>query len=130
MARRVNKRPEKRGVKYRSNFELEIGEALHRHKCEAEYEPEGVPYVIQHLYIPDWRLPNGILIEAKGRLTQFDRQKMLAVRKANSNLDIRFVFMNANNKLNKRSKTTYADWAEKNGFQWAERRVPRDWIEE
>lgn len=126
MARRVKPKPSN----FRSNFEKEIDEALRRNGCDAKYEPDGLSYVIEHKYIPDWKLPNGIYIEAKGRLTQFDRQKMLAVKRAWPLLDIRFVFQNASNRLRKGSKTSYADWACKNGFQWAERRVPREWIEE
>jgi hypothetical protein len=35
--------------------------------------------------------------------------------------------MNANNKITKRSKTTYAEWAEKNGFLWLDYRS--NWID-
>lgn len=117
-------------IKFRSKFEEDIHEALVRNECDAKYEPESMHYQIEHNYFPDWVLPNGIVIEAKGRLTQFDRQKMLAVRRAHPHRDIRFVFMNASNKLRKNSKTTYAQWADRNSFKWAERRVPREWIEE
>lgn len=120
----------KLGIKFRSNFEAEIHEAMLRNECLPEYEPVALPYVIEHNYFPDWVLPNGICIEAKGRLTTFDRAKMIAVKRAHPHIDIRFVFMNANNKLTKRSKTTYWQWAESKGFPWAEWRVPKDWIEE
>lgn len=40
------------------------------------------------------------------------------------------MFERSNNKLNKASKTTYAEWAEKYGFEWADIRdgIPRKWI--
>ena len=42
--------------------------------------------------------------------------------------DIRFVFANAKNKLYKSSKTTYGDWCNRHGFDWAEKTVPREWL--
>jgi 3-deoxy-D-manno-octulosonic acid (KDO) 8-phosphate synthase len=54
---------------------------------------------------------------------------MKAVKKANPDLDIRFVFQAPFNKINKKSKTTYAAWAEKNGFQWAAyHSIPVEWL--
>lgn len=40
------------------------------------------------------------------------------------------MFSRARTPIYKGSKTTYADWCEKNGFQWAEKLIPREWIEE
>jgi len=42
-------------------------------------------------------------------------------------LDIRFVFLRASNKIYKGSKTTYAAWCERHGFEWAEGSIPTDW---
>jgi hypothetical protein len=84
----------------------------------------------KHKYTPDFTLPNGIRIEAKGYLTAEDRAKMKRVKASNPFLDIRFVFGRASNKLNKESPTTYAMWAEDNGFKWAEKVIPREWITE
>jgi hypothetical protein len=74
-------------------------------------------------------LPNGIYLEVKGRLTVEDRRKMLAVKKSNPELDIRFVFQAPYNKINKGSKTTYAKWAEKYGFLWCSySTIPLTWL--
>jgi hypothetical protein len=59
-----------------------------------------------------------------------DRKKHLLVKEQNPNLDIRFLFQNSKNKINKGSKTTYADWAIKNGFKFADKIVPDEWINE
>lgn len=75
-------------------------------------------------------LPNGIIIEAKGVLYSEDRQKHLLIKKQYPDLDIRFVFQNPKNKLYKGSKTTYADWAEKNGFKYSTRQIPDAWFRE
>jgi 2'-5' RNA ligase len=69
--------------------------------------------------------PN-IYIEAKGKLDLATRQKMVWFKESNPHITIVFLFMNAGNKITKRSKTTYAMWAEKNGFLWLDYR--EDWI--
>ena len=51
---------------------------------------------------------------------------MLWFRDSNPGVTVIFLFMNPNNKLNKRSKTTYSKWAEDNGFLWLDFR--KDWL--
>jgi hypothetical protein len=54
---------------------------------------------------------------------------MLAVKKSNPELDIRFVFQAPYNKINKGSKTTYAKWADKYGFPWCSySTIPLTWL--
>lgn len=125
---RAHRRTKTLQVKYRSNFEGRIGRFLQKFK--AEYEAYIVPYTLECNYWPDFRLPNGIFIEAKGRFTAMDRRKHLQVRRFHPTLDIRFVFYRATEKLTKRSKTTYADWCDKHGFKWAAKEVPMAWIKE
>lgn len=115
---------------YRSGFERTLATNLKRRQVSFEYEPIKVPYVLEKTYVPDFRLPNGIFIEAKGVLTPADRTKMRAVKRENPGLDIRFVFMDASKRLNKNSKTTYGDWADRNGFLWADGNIPQEWIDE
>ena len=97
------------------------------------YEAIRINYVIpasEHYYTPDIILPNGIIVEIKGRLVKADRDKHLLITEQHPNLDIRFVFQNANNKIRKGSKTTYAQWCEKNDIKWCEKLVPDDWLKE
>lgn len=114
----------------RSHFERTLVNQLRKAKVRFEYEPIKLPYVIDHNYIPDFRLSNGIIIEAKGKLDAQTRAKMLAVKKAHPELDIRLVFMRGNNKLSKRSNTTYLSWAEKHGFPAADGVIPDEWLKE
>lgn len=81
----------------------------------------------KHRYTPDFTLANGVRIEGKGRFTPSDRTKLLAVKEAHPNLDLRLVF-GCNNKLNKKSKERYFDWAEKHGFKYSLREVPKEWV--
>lgn len=95
-----------------------------------EYETLWLPYVIKHNYNPDFILPNGIIVEAKGKLDAASMRKMKAVKETHPELDIRFVFQCATNKLTKRSKMRYWQWAEREGFPWAEGDIPVEWFKE
>lgn len=81
-------------------------------------------------YTPDFELPNGIIIESKGRFITADRQKHLLVKAQHPDLDIRFVFSNSRARISKRSTTTYGMWAEKHGFLYADKEIPDAWIKE
>ena len=118
-------------MKYRSGLEKKVAELLGTLSIPFEYESTKVPYVLQCNYTPDFLLPNGIYLETKGQFTPEDRRKMLAVKKCNPDLDVRLVFQAPYNKISKNSKTTYAAWAEKNGFQWCPYYdIPLDWLNE
>lgn len=128
MARR--KRAPKYPAPYKSNFEYTIAQELEKLKSRAKYEPIKLPYTLDFVYNPDWVLPNGIILEAKGKLDYETRRKMLGVKEAHPDLDIRFVFMRATNKIRKGSATSYGDWATANGFKWADGHIPKSWITE
>ena len=112
----------------RSGLEEKVAALLTDIKVDWEYESNWYPYVIEHKYIPDFKVGD-VYLECKGYFSAADRRKMKAVKKDNPDLDIRFVFQAPHNKLNKRSKTTYAMWAEKNGFLWcAYYAIPLSWL--
>jgi hypothetical protein len=113
---------------YRSGLEAEVAKQLETQGVQFEYETKRIPYLSQSKYIPDFILPNGIIIEAKGRLTQEDRSKMRKVKEQHPDLDIRFVFTRSSARLSKTSKTTYAEWCQKYGFPFADKVVPLEWI--
>lgn len=117
-------------IKFRSKLEAEIDDAARRSRKSLEYEPFFIPYVIKGSYLPDFVLPNGIIIEAKGYLDAASCRKMKAVKASNPHLDIRFVFQDANGKRNKRAKLKNWEWAERHGFLWAEGRIPLKWWKE
>lgn len=79
-------------------------------------------------YTPDFKLPNGVIIETKGRFETADRQKHLLVKQQHPELDIRFVFSRSAQYIRKGSPTTYADWCRKHGFMFADKRIPDDWF--
>ena len=55
---------------------------------------------------------------------------MALIKQQYPDLDIRFVFLNAQNKIYRGSKTTYAMWATKHGFRWAEKAIPEEWLKD
>lgn len=120
-------------MKFRSKFEERIYEDAERKGKSLRFEPADIVinYTINYRYWPDFELPNGILVEAKGYLRPKDRTKMIQVKKENPSLDIRFVFQRANTKLTKgKNSMTYGQWADKHSFPWAETKIPLEWFRE
>ena len=115
---------------YRSKFEVRVAADLGKRKVDFQYEKVSFDYVPKiRNYTPDFYLPESkIYIETKGRLTTNDRVKHLLIKDQYPDLDIRFVFVNADNKISRTSKTTYADWCDRHKFLWAESLVPREWL--
>ena len=132
MARKVTKRQAAVKNGYRSGLEEIVDSTLKQHNIDGEYEKHKIKYTIpatDHTYTPDFRLPNGIFVETKGRFVTEDRKKHVLIKKQHPELDIRFVFQNSKNKIRKGSPTTYADWCIKYGFKYADKTIPREWLD-
>lgn len=113
---------------FRSGLEERVAKELTQAGVSFTFEEMSVTYVKPpSRYTPDFVLPNGTIIETKGRFLTVDRQKHLLVKAQHPKLDIRFVFSNSNQRISKQSKTTYAKWCEKNGFQYADKSIPKEW---
>jgi hypothetical protein len=136
MAKKVTKKSSTwvaRKYGFKSGLEENISVQIESKGIKVEYETEKVAYTIpasQHTYNPDFKLPNGIFVETKGRFVAADRKKHLLVKAQNPTLDIRFVFSNSKNKITKTSKTTYGDWCDKNGIKYSDKIIPDSWFEE
>ena len=116
---------------YRSGLEHDNQKWLKSLGAKFTYEEDKIPYQKKiSYYTPDFKLSNGIYVEVKGFFKPKDRSKHLTIKDQHPDLDIRFVFDQPNKKLSKISKTTYAGWAERHGFQWAEKLIPEEWINE
>ena len=134
MARKISK-ARANAIKhgYRSGFEHKVSEQLTEAKVKFEYEITVIPYIkpqTNHTYTIDFTLPNGILVETKGRWVLEDRKKHLLIQKQHPELDIRMVFQNSKGKIRKGSKTTYADFCDKNDIMWADKTIPVAWYNE
>ncbi len=118
---------------FRSRLELAIGKSLAERGVEFDYETMKVSYVVPQRdakYTPDFILPNGIVVEAKGIFDAEDRQKLLLVREQHPDLDIRLVFQRSTTAIYPGSPTTLGAWAEKHGFTYATKDVPDEWLAE
>jgi hypothetical protein len=93
------------------------------------YEVVKLKYVNEGTYNPDVLLPNGIIVEIKGRFTGADRRKHLAVKKANPNADIRFVFQ-SDNFLTSAKAQRYSGWCARHGYTCAIGHIPGGWAKE
>lgn len=121
------------GHHYRSGLEAAIAADLKAKGVSFEFEETVIKYNIperEAKYTPDFKLPNGIIVEGKGEFDTADRQKHLLVKAQHPNLDIRFVFSNSRSTIGKKSKTTYAMWCEKFGFLFADKIIPIAWTRE
>tara|TARA_R100000742_G_C4264978_1_gene82941 strand:+ start:167 stop:604 length:438 start_codon:yes stop_codon:yes gene_type:complete len=118
--------------RYRSGLEKNVAEFLKTKQKKVRYEKLKIEWedLRYRTYTPDFTLDNGIIIETKGVFDSEDRRKHLQVQKQHPELDIRFVFTNLYAKLYKGSKTTYAQWCEKNNFLASHRIIPKEWLTE
>lgn len=117
---------------FRSGLEEKLQKYFVEHGVTYKYETTKIQWEDRMFrrYTPDFILPNGIIIEAKGLFTPDDRRKHKEVNKQHPNLEIRFVFENSKRKIAKNSKTTYADWCDKLGIKWADKLMPLEWAQE
>lgn len=117
--------------KLRSGLEDNIAQQIKEAGLPVTYEKRKITWTDKvKTYTPDFELPNGIIIEAKGIFDNDDRRKHLQVQAQYPDLDIRFVFSNPNAKLYKGAKSTYADWCTKNNFKYAHKLIPEEWLNE
>lgn len=118
--------------KYRSGLEERVAKQLEDLSIKFHYESLKIRFVKPSqpsIYTPDFILPNGVIIETKGQFLTADRKKHRQIREQfGEKYDIRFVFSNPNQKIGKKSKTTYAMWCERYGFLYAKGEIPKEWL--
>lgn len=122
---------------YRSGLEDQIKKQLTESAKKYTYESEKISYIQPEKirsYTPDFILNkkdgNKMYIETKGRWVLDDRKKHELIKKQYPNIDIRFVFSNPNARINKKSKTTYADICDKFGWKYSKKTIPNEWLNE
>jgi hypothetical protein len=123
-------------LSYKSKFEVNVAKAFKEANIKFEYEPMVVGFTQpakERKYTPDfyaYTKKGRLVVEAKGRLTREERQKLTYIRDSNPKLKIVLLFMNSQVPIQKGSPTSYADWAIKNGFEYHDFRfgLPKEWI--
>jgi len=112
-------KPRKHNSKaYKSGFEDKFATKCLEEGWNLDYEKDRVKYIVpesKHTYTPDFTVAKDIYVETKGLWTAVDRKKALLIKEQHPNVSILYVFYR-NNRLSKKSSTTYMEWAEKNGL--------------
>jgi len=129
------KRVRSKKAGFSSGVEHDNARLLEAQNVRFEYEPRAKKIVFiqpekRRTYLPDFILPNGMIIECKGEFKHADRQKHLWIKAQRPDLDIRFVFTNPKAPIRGGSKTTIAQWCDKHGFLYADKLIPIEWLKE
>lgn len=137
MAKKKKVNARARAIKhgYRSGLEEAVANYLQDRNISFEYENKAntIKYIVPakgHSYLPDFKLPNGIIVETKGRFLLADRKKHELIKQQHPEIDIRIVFSNSKTKISKKSNTTYGMWCEKLGIPYADKVIPQSWLDE
>ncbi len=131
--KQLTKPSRKKEFEFKSKFEGVVAEYLGE---DVQYEVDTIPFIqreAKRKYKPDFRIAENTYIECKGIFSVDDRKKMLWVKEQHPDKKFFLLFYNAHQKLRKGSNTSYADWAEANGFEWADwfrsgRKIPDEWL--
>ena len=119
--------------KLRSGYEKKVRKCLEENKVQYTYESMVIKYVVpetKRSYTPDFILPNGVIIEAKGYWDAESRRKMALVVEQNPDLKIKML-LQRDNTISKKSKTKYSDWATARGIECAvspQGIIPEEWL--
>ena len=129
---------------FKSRLEYNIAMSLWRRGIEFEYERESWEYhadvykglcahcgghdiVSVRKYTPDFFLPNGIVVETKGRLDSSTRTQLLAVMESNPDKELVLVFAR-DNWMTKAHKNRYSDWCLKHKIDFHVGDIPDEWL--
>ena len=115
--------------KFKSGLEFDFAKKAKKQLLPFEYEPDRFAYVIQSHYLPDFKIRKDCYIETKGYFSSSNRSRMIAFKEQYPQVTIYLVFQKPENKINKNSETTYAEWAAKHGFEWSgiNKHLPKHW---
>ena len=114
---------------HRSKLEDEVEQALLDRGLSPQYEPDKFEYTLHRKYCPDFKVGD-VYIEVKGWWPSSERMKFLSVIRNNPELKIFVALQRPNQRLNKQSKTTLAQWCQKQGIKWSPIPIPPDFIDQ
>lgn len=126
----------------RSGYEAQVLASNPRLEQATMYEPGVIPFQMTRLVkkLPDLVLPNGLVVELKGRLTEVEKQRLLSFHQHlkqtaattsqalyRPGLGLAILFQ-ANNPVRKGARMRYTDWADKHGIRNAVgTTIPDEW---
>lgn len=118
---RSSKRAQAIKAGYRSGLEELVAQRLTQMGINYGYEDTKLQYTVPakvHKYTPDFRLRDGVFLETKGIWSAQDRQKHLLIKEQHPDKRILIIFEKPHNKINRASKTTYADFCDKHNIPY------------
>lgn len=125
------------GLAMKGGLEPRVASSLEQAGLPVNYEPDKLKYEVPatiHNYSPDFKIAEYIYLESKGFFSDDDRKKMVLVKRSHPEVTIYILFQDGYKRIRKSSKTTYLDWAKKNGFEAAcmkeHKGIPLEWIRE
>lgn len=81
-------------------------------------------------YTPDFRIHDGVYIEAKGKFDAATRGKMEDFIRSRPDVSIRFIF-GRDNWCTGKHKRRYSDWCSERGLKWhVGEEIPDEWVNE
>ena len=104
---------------YKSGLEVRFQVACVELGWNLPYEEDRIKYSIpakNHTYTPDFTVIKNVHIETKGQWTAIDRKKALLIKEQHPHIKILYVLYK-DQRLSKKSTTTYLEWANKNGLE-------------
>jgi hypothetical protein len=127
------KRDKRKKIQSRSGYERKVLDNLDKNNIKYYYEEIKLKYIIEKSYVPDILIirkdGTELFVECKGYWSGDDRLKMRIIKNTYPDMDIRILFQRASEKINKKSKVTYGEYATKIGFIWAEGiKIPEEWL--
>lgn len=100
---------------YKSGLEEKFQTACEAKGWKLLYEKDRIKYVVpesNHTYTPDFTVTKNVYIETKGLWAAVDRKKALFIKEQHPEIQILYVLYR-DQKLSKKSSTTYLEWAKK-----------------
>lgn len=105
-------------MKYKSLLERDFAKLLDKSGIDYQYEADKIPYVRPSNYTPDWKIGKNTYLETKGEFSPSQRNNMLSFLEQHPDIEIIMIFAQADNKLNKKSKMTYAEWCKRHKIKY------------
>ena len=105
-------------AEYKSGLEARFEEKTRLMGYTLPYETKKIKYTIpekQHSYTPDFEVTNNVYIETKGLWTAQERKKALLIKDQHPHVKILYVLYR-DQRLSKKSDTSYISWAQKKGL--------------
>lgn len=116
---------------YRSGLEERFQTECALNGWDLPYEQDKVKYLIpesKHTYTPDFTVTSNVYVETKGLWTAADRKKACLIKEQHPEISILYVLYR-DQKLSKKSKTTYLGWAATAGLEACTFADKRTWTE-